>query len=194
MIALCVVLTMLANTMFYMRGIPEVGFIVRLLSEMVVSLTWFMAVMAFTVFLFTMAFWMVDADGVLGHAPYTDEAESVSALVRLWLIFQHVYRMGFIGDADYDKIQEDPILVVLFILTTFVLTIIMLNALIAIMSNRFVEVEQNVQVEMLRSKWNMLGERSDIIPRLHLAVQWCFRLLRRCIPRCCACCSRTRVH
>merc|ERR1719146_466429 len=71
----------------------------------------------------------------------------------------------------------------LFVGITFMLTIVMVNALIAIMSNKYAEKMALVEVEMLRSRWNMMGECTLILP------VWDFVMAS--LPRCRI---RRRVH
>merc|ERR1719321_203295 len=55
----------------------------------------------------------------------------------------------------------------------------MLNALIAIMSNSYEEIQRTVELEQLKAKWNMLGEMSYIVHNLKNFWKACVRSCRR---------------
>ena len=55
----------------------------------------------------------------------------------------------------------------------------MLNALIAIMSNSYEEIQRTVELEQLKAKWNMLGEMSYLVHNIKMFWKACVRRCRR---------------
>merc|ERR1719331_1349321 len=155
----------------HLEGNRRFGSLVRIIREMAFSeeVVSFIFIMCVAVVFFTTSIVMLDLTGsfAFGDAEWPiDDPEALGWW--FWRTFQHVYRIGIIGDVDFDNIAEDPkqpfAMFCWFGVITFLLTIVMVNALIAIMSNKYAEKMAVVEVEMLRSRWNMMGECTLILP------------------------------
>jgi hypothetical protein len=165
------------------------GSLVRIIREMAFSreVFSFLFIMGWCVVVFTASILMMDRTGEFGALESIDESTDPRTWFKVTL--QHVFRIGFLGDVDFENIAEgrdeiqNNVLFLYFVTITFMLTIVMLNALIAIMSNKYTEKMALVEVEMLRSRWNMMGETTLLLPILDGIMAM--------LPRC-SC--RNRVH
>jgi hypothetical protein len=194
-LAFLIVILLGINIMFYIRGTSKYGYLVRMVFEMMLSVSAFLVILMLVAVTFTFAFWMLDSDArfagedmriLLAEDRLRGDVPSATVVKWLFATFQHVYRIGFIGDVEYDDISPNPMLVLCFFMCSGIMTIVMLNALIAIMSNKYEEIQGSVEVEMLRSRWNMMGE-SVFALQLYDNASRCFTWLS-----CCKC--RRKVH
>ena len=68
--------------------------------------------------------------------------------------------LGDLGELDTlnDEVESNVILYMFFVFSTLILTIIMLNLLIAIVSNTFNTVQNTAKLTKIWEKWNIITE------------------------------------
>lgn len=132
---------------YFLGGFGWTGPYVSMLWEVIVDMLSFFAVLLLVIF-------------GLGHT-FALAARNHN----IWNQLQRVYRMGILVDFeldDYDVDGQDlethPLLYICFVLVTVVLMITMLNLLIAVISDTFDRVKENMTSRLTRSRAARIAE------------------------------------
>jgi WD40 repeat protein len=152
----------------YLRGFRGTGALVRMISQIVVDIKFFMLVMVIITFAFTQSFYMMRDTGIF-EPLLEDEELSEAAIKNPGEIGWQVYNTALIGSqwSDYVGPQLQRYLYVF--MTLFQLAVLM-NLLICIMTDTFVHVKSGATVEFYRNLAQLIYELEVLMTPAELKI------------------------
>ena len=143
--------------LYFLGGLETTGAYVMMLWEVIKDMQSFCVVLLVVIL-------------GLGHA------FSLAARNRdTWNQLQRVYRMGIMGDFEVDDynvdgsdLEQNPMLYVFFILITVAITISMLNLLIAVISDTYDRVNENMVSRLTRARAGRIAELERAYGKLRM--------------------------
>jgi hypothetical protein len=156
--------------LFFLRGLDQTAFLVSMLSAIVLDTTPFLVVLVVLMIGFAFAFFMLQRGQKQNDSLFVSFPGSSLA----------VFDMGIMGDFDVDVFRLAPnwfIGVPLFVIFIVMVPIVMLNSLIAIMSDTFERVQQNTTAASRQERAKIIleleallypagGDESSVIQRV----------------------------
>eukprot|EP00747_Dinoflagellata_sp_TGD_P092872 gnl/TRDRNA2_/TRDRNA2_165562_c4_seq2.p1 gnl/TRDRNA2_/TRDRNA2_165562_c4~~gnl/TRDRNA2_/TRDRNA2_165562_c4_seq2.p1 ORF type:complete len:415 (-),score=35.32 gnl/TRDRNA2_/TRDRNA2_165562_c4_seq2:25-1269(-) len=164
--------------LYYTRGIPEMGLMMRMFQEMVVQSTWFFVVLSVWMVAFFFAFWMLASDCDEDAVDCSLDAASggggrrgrrlgmefqlTASQLTMTTIGQAVLASGLLAEfMNVDKIavmnNQYKVFSWLFVYAmALVLSVVMLNLLIAIMNTNYTTILERVEIEEKRERFDMM--------------------------------------
>ncbi|KAF4734079.1 hypothetical protein FOZ63_026906 [Perkinsus olseni] len=138
-------IVLLINTVTMFRGFENLAWMFRLVVEVTYSVRWFFVMLTVFVVSMMLAVWVVDypvdpTQATLGGLMANSRPGSLG---RIWHYFLSVYRIGLLGDtmeSQIDNMRGANYLWFIFVATTYIINITLLNLLIAIMSSSYEDI------------------------------------------------------
>ena len=135
----------------YLRGFASCAPYVRMLLEIISDLRVFFMIYVLITFAFAHAILVYDDEALRNKSV----AEIGAELVRR--VFA-TYRIGTLGDFDADEFVEQWQLHGLFNLCTFIVTVVLLNVLIAVISDTFDRLLERSESSSVKSRAQLIAE------------------------------------
>lgn len=149
-VALAVWLQMLS----YLRGFRSTGPYVRTLLEMVVDLRAFLALYLLITCGFAHAIYLQS-----GTKPFPEAAE------EMLQAFRATYRMGTLGDFDANEFEGRLEMYVLFFACTAIIAVVLLNVLIAVVSDTYARIQQSRESAFVKGQAQLIADIETIFGR-----------------------------
>ena len=148
------------NLLFYGRGFPSLSPIIRMVLAIVSDIRYFALVLGLLVFTFTQAFILLHApNGV--HASFSYAQDGVELPFGKWgSALIHTFNM-MLGDFDmewFDYSVSKSFTQFVFLVYMFIVSIVLLNLLIAIMADSYSRVQSKARSEGLSQKAKIMLE------------------------------------
>jgi hypothetical protein len=144
------------KVLFFLRGLDQTAFLVSMLSAIVLDTTPFLVVLLVLMIGFAFAFFMLQRGQKQNDSLFVSFPGSSLA----------VFDMGIMGDFDVDVFRLAPnwfIGVPLFVTFIVMVPIVMLNSLIAIMSDTFERVQQNTTAASRQERAKIILELEALL-------------------------------
>jgi hypothetical protein len=126
-----------AKVLFFLRGLDAFAFLIGMLEQVMRDMSNFMVVLFIILATFSYTFFMLLHDSKLGQ----QDDYKFSGIMSFVASFDMMF--GSFSIIDFQQAPFAVLAVVLFIVFMMVVSIVMLNALIAIMSDTFERVQQH---------------------------------------------------
>lgn len=154
--------TMWAKQLYFLRVFDSYSYLIRMINQVIFDMKEFMAVLLLAIVAFSDTYRTI-SDG------NTEENRFVDGTFDSFLM---AYKMA-LGDFDTEKFGKVavPMCVFFFFLCTVFNMIVMLNLLIAIISETFAKVNENAVYAGFQERANMVAENSYLVPNKVKAAQ-----------------------
>lgn len=151
--------------LYFLRIFEGTGYLINMLIEVVKDMRYFILVLLITIIAFANSYFTISRAN-------DDENEFASTYIDALL---YSYEMA-LGNWDLGSMGEValPYAYILFVIATLFNTIIMLNLLIAIISDTYARVQEKRDCAQYQEKARLIFENSLLIPK--------YRRLRHCAP------------
>jgi hypothetical protein len=147
---------MWAKVLYFLRIFQAFAYLIRMIIQVVADMKIFMMILVITIFTFADAFYGISRENPPGDRFAND----------FWDALRYSYLISQ-GDWDaYDSIGSKvrPLVMVLFVSATIFQLIVMMNLLIAIISETFAEVNDNMGKFNYQEKASLIAENSYLVP------------------------------
>lgn len=173
---LLVCLVLMLKTFFYLRIFKQVSFLVSMLKQVMIDIIPFMTFFAIILFMFSLLVSVID----WGQYEYdnlqtvrgiqytsTGPDKEYMQLHKLAARFIYVYRKA-IGDNNYDASTYLPqfqngLFWVQYVMQHIISVIIILNFVVAEVSNSYNTVKSTLRQKLLKEQGNMINEAEEIL-------------------------------
>ena len=152
------VLILYFKLFYFLRIFFATGYLIGMIIEIVIDMKYFLCVLIISAWAFGNSFW------ILGRNSSPENGNFAGEEITDGFIFS--YRM-ILGDFQVDGFgtKDEQILWILFLLNTIILTVVLLNLVIAIMGDTFDRVQKSQESTMLKELVSMILENEFLISR-----------------------------
>jgi hypothetical protein len=144
------VLLAMVKQINFLRALESTGFLITMLVRIVCNLRHFLAIMILIIAAFAMSFYVI-----LRHVSVEEGSENIYGALgyeETEHAFWAVSNLALLGDFDTAIYATNPVTIGMFHLVTLVTVVVMLNVLIAIISDDFENVLSRKEEEALRQR------------------------------------------
>jgi WD40 repeat protein len=138
----------------YLRGFPRYAPYVQMLAAIIVDLQGFLPV--YVVIILAFAHAMLMFSDTIAHMSLI---ECIEEMVREAL---STYRMGTLGDFDPSRFESHWQMYLLFFACTVMITVILLNVLIAVISDTFDRLQEHSESSSVKSRAQLIADVESI--------------------------------
>jgi hypothetical protein len=157
--------------LYFLRIFDSFGFLVRAINQVIIDMKSFMLILLLVITAFGDSFKVMNIANADGKA-FIDDSVNPTISNFLRAVF-YAYRVG-LGDFDTDAFGTVGAIYcqILFILSTLITTIIMLNLFIAIISESFEKINGYKKTSSLRELAGLISENSFLLSQDQKS-NWC---------------------
>ncbi len=141
--------------LYFFRIFKNFGYLTRLIILVIFDMKHFLVVLFFTIVAFSDSFLTLSNGNVPEQQFVTGFADSITFTYRMILGDFNVLEFGSVGE---------HLMLTLFVICTLFNMIVMLNLLIAIISETFAVVKENAENASYQEMASMIGENNYLIP------------------------------
>lgn len=152
-----IILLMWFKLMYFLRIFPQVGFYVKAIFEILASIKYFLLVLLFTFAAFG------EAGRRLNHVNAEEDKwmiydNFIGSILQEYLVSLGAFDLTALGDTGVKYLQ------LIFIISSIINMIIMLNLLIAIVSVEFENIDNVKEAASLREKASLIADNLQLVP------------------------------
>ena len=147
--------------LYFLRIFKNTGYLIRMIIEVIVDMRYFFLVLLITVAAFGDSFLVFS----LGNHGVDEDGNSLKFTTGFIDSIIYTYRM-ILGDFNPDAFGEvaTPVVMIFFLLCTVFNMIVMLNLLIAIISDSYARVTANSELTTYQERASMVAENCYLVP------------------------------
>ena len=145
---------------YFFRINSHTSYLIRMIVQVVYDMRFFMMVLIVIFLGFGMAFLMMSRIG--GDSPFIPNNDFIDALIYSYLITLGEFQYGEYGSSEGGRLR---LIQLFFVGNSFFGLIVMLNLLIAIISQTFEEVSLNKDNARYNNMAKMIDERLPLLPK-----------------------------
>ena len=142
--------------LYFLRMFKAFGYLIRLIIDVVYDMRHFLVVLSLTIIAFGDTFYVISNGNI-------EKSQFVKGFLDS-IMYTYLIILGGFNVDDFEKSIATSVLLVFFFLCTLFNTIVMLNLLIAIISDTFSKVKENQINTSYQEMAAMIAENAYLVP------------------------------
>jgi hypothetical protein len=150
--------------LYYLQPFDSTGALVRMILQIIIDIRWFLMILCIAILAGANAFFLLvrtddscaALDDVACVSPYMRAQDSVFAMFDMLI-------MGTFSSSDFDFGPYTALLKVMYALARVLVSVVLLNLLIALMNNSFSAISERSDLEICMLRANMIMEQEQLM-------------------------------